>query len=114
MMGSASIINPTAAGNVNSMASRMARASSERNPSVCPFATKRDSKGKVTVPKATPNSPKGNCISRNAIDKPKMAPFPRAEANMELARTLTCVVPAGNHRRPHQQQNMARTPASRH
>jgi hypothetical protein len=87
-MGSASIMRPMVEGTVNKNINRMARASSARNPIICPATTKRDSSGSVTVPSATPNNPSGNCISLNAIASQKMAPSPRVDANIELTKTL--------------------------
>src|ERR1019366_2462874 len=93
MIGPASIMSPIVDGTVNRNASRMPRESSERNAVIWPATTSRDSSGSVTVPSATPNRPSGNCMSRNAIESQNIGPSPRVDANIELTRTFTCVVP---------------------
>ena len=112
-MGSASIISPTVQGIVSRKASRMPRESSLRNAGRLPTATRRESSGSVTVPIATPNSPSGSCISRNAIANQKIGPSPRCEAKIELISTLNCVVLAAMTDGP-MSESTAATPGSRH
>ena len=114
MIGSASIISPMVEGMVSRNIEPHARAtSSARKAVIWPATTRRDSSGSVTVPSATPNSPSGSCISRNAIASQKIAPSPSVEANIELISTLICVVLAAITDGP-MSARMALTPGSRH
>ena len=44
------------------------------------------------MPSATPKRPSGNCINLNAMASQNIAPSPSVDANMELTKTLNCVV----------------------
>ena len=112
MMGSASIMRPTLAGMVMRNASRMPRASSLRKASVLPLAAMRVSSGSATVPSATPKTPSGSCMRRNATVSQNVGPSPSCEANTELTSTLTCVVLAAITDGPIRRR-IARTPGSR-
>ena len=84
-------MRPTAAGRVMRNASRIPRASSERKEVRLPAAASRASSGSDTMPSATPNTPSGSCIRRNAIASQNVGPSPSCEANMEFTITFTCV-----------------------
>ena len=111
-MGSASIISPIVQGMVIRKASRMPRASSSRNAGRLPATARRESSGRVTVASATPNSPRGSCMSRNAIASQKIGPSPRCEAKIEFTSTLNCVVLAAITEGP-MSASTAPTPGSR-
>ena len=72
-----------------------------------PAAAMRASSGSATVPRATPNTPSGSCMSRNATVSQKVGPSPSCEANTEFTSTFTWVVLRGDDRRPHQAQDGA-------
>src|SRR6266403_644658 len=88
------------------------RTSSLRNASVLPVAAMRASSGSATVPSATPKTPRGNCIRRNATVSQNVGPSPSCEANTELTSTFTWVVLAAITDGPIRCR-IARTPGSR-
>ncbi len=67
--------------------------------------------GSVTVAMATPNTPSGSCISRNALLSHETAPLPWSLAKEAFTATLTCTALAAMTAGPIRRR-MVRTPAS--
>ena len=111
MIGSARTTNPTADGIVSKNAKRIPRARIERNSSILPTAALLETSGRVTVPIATPNTPSGSCIRRNAMLSQLTGPSPKVEANELLTSTLTCTALAATTAGPISTSTV-RTPSS--
>jgi len=88
MIGSASTASPVAAGTQRNSARRRERARVLRNASVSPRAACALTAGNMAVAIATPNTPMGNCMSRNAQFSQATAPSPKNDANQVFTNTL--------------------------
>ena len=66
MIGRLNTISPTAEGIVDRNTRPSERASVSRNSAMRPSAALREMAGSVADATATPNSPSGNCMKRNA------------------------------------------------
>src|SRR6185503_1400665 len=89
-IGTPNSASPTVDGTVRNSTIRNPRRRVARRLSQSPEAASRDRWVSAVVPTATPNTPIGSCINRNAYDSHEIAPSDTRLANDELTTTLIC------------------------